>query len=124
MPLDAALQHCFPHGGVYKSTLMKAIGQGKLKCFRLGRSYMVTETDIKDWMKSCRVEKMQGSGSGNVQGENQSGSFSTTDANTQQAIAEAIGQRLRSGLIQSTSRPGTEPTQAKVIRPKFRSRKS
>ncbi len=42
MPLDTALTICFPHGGVQKSTMLKAIRQGKLNCSRLGRVYLVT----------------------------------------------------------------------------------
>lgn len=42
MPLNIALQKCFPHGGVSISTMQKAIRQGKLNCSRLGRVYLVT----------------------------------------------------------------------------------
>ena len=124
MPLDAALRHCFPFAGVTKSTLLDAIRQGKLNCSRLGRGYFVTEAAVQDWITSCRVEKKQGSGSENVQGENPVGSSLTEDANTQQAIAEAIGRRLRNTSSMNTPCPGTGQTQAKVIRPKFRSQKS
>lgn len=124
MPLSVALNVCFPHGGVQKSTLMKAIGQGKLKCFRLGRSYMVTETDIKDWIESCHVKKTPDCGSANVQAENQDGSSLTTDVNTQQAIAEQIARRLRNTSAKNTRHPGTGETPAKVIHLKSRSHKS
>ena len=124
MPLSAALQKHFPDGGVTLSTMQNAIRQGKLNCSRLGRVYMVTAEDIQDWMKSCRVEKKQGSISASEKAENQDGSFLTADANTQQAIAEAIGRRLRGSSSMNTSRQGSAPTLAKVIRPKFRSRKS
>lgn len=90
MPLSAALQKHFPDGGITLSTMQNAIRQGKLNCSRLGRVYMVTAEDIQDWMKSCRVERKQGSISASEKAENQDGSFSTADENTQQAISESF----------------------------------
>lgn len=95
MRLETALTVCFPHGGITISTMQNAIRQGKLNCSRLGRVYMVTAEDIQDWMKSCRVEKKQGSISASEKAENQDGSFSTADENIQQAIAEQIARRQR-----------------------------
>lgn len=55
MPLSVALKTCFPYGGVYKSTMLTAIRQGKLDCTKVGRSYMVTNADIQNWTEKCRI---------------------------------------------------------------------
>lgn len=124
MPLDTAIQQCFPFGGVHKSTMLKAIRQGKLNCTRFGRVYMVTAKDLEDWATACRVEKKHVYGSENAQAENPDGSSLTPDVNTQQEIAEQIARRLRNTSAKNTRPPGTGPTQAKVIHLKSRSRKS
>lgn len=55
MPLSVALKTFFPHGGVYRSTMLAAIRSGKLECSKVGKSYMVTEANIHSWTEKCRV---------------------------------------------------------------------
>ena len=53
MPLQVAVQTCFPHGGATVSTLRAAIRAGDLRCRLVGRNYLVTKPDIESWMDKC-----------------------------------------------------------------------
>lgn len=56
MPLHAAVQVYFPHGGVTKSTLLAAIKRGGLAYEKIGNAYFVTGADIQHWRATeCRA---------------------------------------------------------------------
>lgn len=52
MPLETAVQVCFPHGGATVSTLRRAIRAGELAAEIIGRGYMVTARAVQDWREN------------------------------------------------------------------------
>src|ERR1700757_1818846 len=56
VPLDVAARTAFPSGGVTAKTLLMRARQGKLTVYRPGRAYLTTLADVREMIKTCRVE--------------------------------------------------------------------
>lgn len=124
MPLDAAVQEFFPHGGATKSTLLAACRKGALAYAKIGNRYLVTEADIQGWIEKCREkQKAQGSGLGNAKAAKPDTSSSTEADKSTLDLALTMSGLLKGNLV-NTSQVHTGQTQANVIRLKSRYRKS
>lgn len=113
MPLQVAVETCFPHGGVTKSTLLAEIRRGRLGYEKIGKTYMVTETDIEQWRQSCRVTKSPpGSTCARAGEETPCSSSSTTDERSALVAAQTMSAALKKNSGNTSPRrtaqtPGT-----------------
>jgi hypothetical protein len=96
MPLDIAIGKFFPDGGISKEHLLAAIRRGELACEKIGRSYFVTASDIKEWRNRCRAKgSRQGFTSDSGKAVNPDGSLSMEERKSTLAAALAITRRLK-----------------------------
>ena len=113
MPLPAAVQVCFPHGGVTVNTLRRAIRAGELAAELIGKQYMVTPGAIEDWREqTCRVRaRGRASTSRNVRAANR---FMSSETEKRKLAQDAL-QRMLSAPRKpcaNTLPPTSGPTRA------------
>src|SRR5262245_26305954 len=108
MPIARAVEVCFPHGGIKPATLMAAIRRGELAYEKIGRAYFVTETDVTEWRKQCRVpQKVTASISGKEKAENRNTSSVTERMKYSRDSVRLKSQKLKKGL-RNISAPGDQ----------------
>ena len=57
MPIEQAVRRFFPYGGATRATLLSACRTGKLGYAKIGNRYLVTGSEIEDWLKNSRIER-------------------------------------------------------------------
>lgn len=107
MPLDFAVRRFFPHGGVTKEQMLAAIRRGQLRAEKIGRAYLVTAGDIREWRRTCRVNGCQpGSISGSAKVEMRVGSLSMDERKLTLAAALASIKALKKSSAPTSRKRG------------------
>jgi hypothetical protein len=52
IPLDRAVEICFPYGGIKAATLKIAVRRGDLEYEKIGRAYFVTKAGVARWREA------------------------------------------------------------------------
>lgn len=119
MPLEAAVQACFPHGGASKATLLAACRRGALAYAKVGNRYLVTKADIAGWIEKCREKpKKQDPISDAEKADQPNSSYSTMDESMKLALENAAMEKLKQRL-RNTSSKTTPPTRKNAIKPRL-----
>jgi hypothetical protein len=104
-------------GGLTARVLRAELKRGRLTARSIGGKYLVTETDLAEFVERCRVgenRNLPACGSDHATDVNPNGSSLTPGASAEQAAASATAKVLK-GRSRNTSRTSTAHPQAQVI---------
>ena len=92
--------------GATADTLKRRIRQGKLRAYRPGKAYLTTQADVLELVQSCRVQRVQDSGLGQLEQMPAENMLPSGLSGTEIA-SEALGLALERAKLKRNARSGS-----------------